>query len=243
MEKIDLISIVTALVALLIGVALVYINKTYDNLWLSIGSSVIGSGLVILLSSILFERRRISPLDEWGIKNIYKTRSLMNVDCDKSLQKAKNFVDVVGFGLKSYRTELDGLTKDLLRRGVNFRIITMHPESDFVVQREKEEKDSPGQIKLAIEDLVVWAEKLNRESKNGKIEIKGYNCMTIDFYWRVDDDVYVGPYWYGYSSQQTISYKFSGSDNKGFRFYTEYFDKLWNDDSIMKTLVEKRSQK
>ena len=51
--------------------------------------------------------------------------------------------------------------------------------------------------------------------------------MTLDFYWRMDDDLYIGPYWQGYSSQQTITYKFD-KGGEGFRVYTDYFEKLWD---------------
>lgn len=51
--------------------------------------------------------------------------------------------------------------------------------------------------------------------------------MTLDFYWRVDNVVYIGPYWNGYESQQTITYKYI-KGGKGFKTYTEYFQKLWN---------------
>ena len=232
-EAINLKSVSAGLVVLLIGFLLIFTWKTYG---VSVGCSLIASSIVALINTLWVDRKTISPLDEWGIKNIYNTRGRMNDDTDKSLSKAKYKVDAVAFGLKSFRTEMEKETRRLLKNGVNFRIITMHPDSPFIRQREIEENDSDGQIKKAILDLIEWAEKLNRESKKGKIEIKGYSCMTLDFYWRVDDDVYIGPYWYQYPSQQTISYKFSGDDNKGFRIYTEYFDKLWIN-SEMKPLV------
>lgn len=238
-------SIIVGFIVLIIGILMIpfdiYWVKSSIFLWGSIGCSLIASGLVILLNGFLADRLKISPLDEWGIKNIYHTRSRMNEDCDKSLNKAKYKVDVVAFGLKSFRTDQEKLTKKLLNKGVNFRIITMDPESPFVEQRAKEEDEPAEQIKNSIFQLIKWAEKLNKESKKGQIEIKGYACMTLDFYWRVDDDIYVGPYWYGYASQQTISYRFSRNENNGFRTYTDYFDRLWNNESIMKALVSKQS--
>lgn len=117
----------------------------------------------------------------------------------------------------------------------------MNPESAFVSEREKEENESQGQIKNTITQLIEWAEKLNKKGKNGTIEIKGYNCMTLDFYWRVDNEVYIGPYWQGISSQQTITYKFE-EGGLGFQQYTEYFENLWNnpDNTV---LVSKKNSK
>ena len=133
----------------------------------------------------------------------------MNDDCGVSLKRARYQVDIVAFGLKSYRAEQEKLTRSLLQKGVNFRIITMNPDSPFVAQREREENENAGQIKNTIKQLVQWANNLNQQSSKGKIIIKGYSCMTLDFYWRVDNDIYIGPYWYGLDSQQTISYKFT----------------------------------
>ena len=67
--------------------------------------------------------------------------------------------------------------------------------------------------------------------------MRGYSTMTLDFYWRVDDYLYVGPYWYGVESQQTITYKFLDG-GKGFTQYSDYFEELWNNDGLCKTLTK-----
>ena len=230
-EKLNWKTIAVGLIILVTGILTVVFSKDYG---VSIGCSLIASSVVALLNSLFVERKKVSPLDSWGIQNIYANRSLMNVDCDISNAKAKKKIDIVAFGLQSYRTSHGNNTLSLLQKGVNIRIITMDPESKFVRQRETEEGEVAGQIKHTIEQLVEWAETLNAQSTNGKITIKGYSCMTLDFYWRVDDDIYVGPYWYKYPSQQTISYKFT--KGAGFDAYSEYFERLWSD-PMMKTLV------
>ena len=240
-ETISYKSVIAGLVVLVIGIILIIYWKSYG---VSVGCSLIASSIVALLNSFFVERRVVSPLDVWGIKNIYPTRSRMNEDCDVSLSKAKYQVDIVAFGLQSYRTEQDQLTKKLLRNGVNFRIITMNPDSEFVTQREKEENGTPGQIKNTINQLIQWANKLNNEKGyKGKIEIRGYNCMTLDFYWRVDDDIYVGPYWHGRQSQQTISYKFSGKNDQGFNIYSAYFDELWNSNELTPLVTNTKNKR
>lgn len=231
-ENINWKTIAVGLIILVAGILTVVFSKDYG---VSIGCSLIASSVVALLNSLFVERKKVSPLDSWGIQNIYKSRSLMNKDCDISIDNAKRQIDIVAFGLKSFRTDYGNSALALLQKGVNIRIITMAPESKFVKQREIEEGEVPGQIKNTIEQLVEWAETLNAQSTNGKITIKGYSCMTLDFYWRVDDDIYVGPYWYKYPSQQTISYKFT--KGAGFDAYSEYFERLWNDPMI-KTLVQ-----
>lgn len=244
-EKMNLKSIIAGLIVLILGILSVIADLTWlktNKTWLiSVGCSLIASALVILMTDLFVERIKENPLDPWGIKKIYQTRAKMNEDCSNSMNKAKYQVDVIAFGLKSYRTSQDRLTRKLLQKGVNFRIITMNPSSEFVLQREREEKENEGQIKNTISQLVKWANTLNSQSGNGKIIIKGYSCMTLDFYWRVDNDMYIGPYWYGRNSQQTISYKYN--DGIAFDLYSDYFDELWNNTELTEILTEAKETK
>ena len=66
---------------------------------------------------------------------------------------------------------------------------------------------------------------LNTHKSSGHIKVKGYKCMTLDFYWRVDNEIYIGPYWYHIGSQQTITCKFL-KGKKGFDIYENYFESL-----------------
>jgi len=241
MEKYNLKSIIAALIVLICGILMILLDlfyvKTTMNLWISIGCSLIASAMVILLNDLFVEKINVSPLDEWKISKIYATRAEKNADSDPELEKAKYQIDAVAFGLKSFRTEQSRKVEACLRKGVNFRIITMNPMSSFVAEREKEENETEDQIKNTINQLIIWANELNKKNYKGKIIVRGYSCMTLDFYWRVDDELYVGPYWYGVDSQQTITYKFT-EGGKGFSRYTDYFEKLWENQKLIVPLTE-----
>ena len=239
-------SLFAGVVIILAGIGLciasAYTNVPWDNICLSVGCSLIASGLVILMHDFFVERKMLSELDNWKLTKIYSTRSEKNADSDPELDKARYVVDAVAFGLKSFRSKQTKRVENCLRRGVNFRIITMNPRSQFVQQRELEENETEGQIKYTIEQLVKWADELNTKGLKGRILIKGYDAMTLDFYWRVDDEVYVGPYWYNVSSQQTITYKFE-REGKGFTTYTEYFESLWENRTLCEFLTQETTQK
>lgn len=234
--KYNLKSIITGLLIIIAGIVLclleVFIVKTERSVWLSIGCSLLASGVVILAQAFLVEGKSENPLDGWGLEKIYETRAEKNQDSDPKLDKAKEQVDAIAFGLKSFRSKNGKRVEKLLKKGVNIRILTMNPSVDniFLKQREIEEEETEGQIRNSIDQLVTWARNLNTRGYSGRIEVKGYKCMTLDFYWRVDDELYVGPYWYHVGSQQTITYKFVKGKN-GFRLYSEYFEDLWNDDA------------
>ena len=147
-EKYNWKSIAAGLVCSLIGILLIpldiFILKTPQNLWISIGCSLIASGVVILLTALFVERININPLEEWKISKIYATRAEKNADSDSELDKAKYQIDAVAFGLKSFRTKQHKKVETCLKNGVNFRILTMSPNSPFVSAREKEENEIDG---------------------------------------------------------------------------------------------------
>ena len=239
MKKYNTKAIIVALLVLLAGFALavfdIYWFKTASNVWVSIGCSLVASALVILLNTFLVDVTVYNPLDDWKLRRIAATRAEINNECAEKLRNARYQVDIVAFGLQSFRNKQSNLIEGYLKKGVNFRILTMDPKSEFVLQREREEDDT--NIKNSIEKLVEWADKLNKNQYKGRVIVKGYSCMTLDFYWRVDNTIYVGPYWVGYDSQQTVTYAFDkGGD--GFKLYSDYFEKLWNDNEISSYLTK-----
>lgn len=234
--KVNLKAIIVALIVTIIGIILIFSLKT-NAAWVGIGGSLVASGLVIVLQTLFVDRIIINPLDEWGIEKIYATRAEKNKESDPELEKAKYCLDAIAFGLNSFRNKHTSKIETLLKKGINIRIITMNPESNFLAAREKEENDQEGHIKHTIRELITWADKLNKRNFKGKIIVKGYNCMTLDFYWRVDDSLYIGPYWYGSDSQQTITYKFIAK-GKAFQQFTDYFESLWDDEKLCEILTE-----
>ncbi|MGN1367292.1 MAG: hypothetical protein ACI4WX_00350 [Aristaeellaceae bacterium] len=239
-------SIIVAIVLLSIGTLMAVLDalmwKTPSSLIVSIGCSLLASGLVLLLTTVFIDYSKPNPLDEWKMSIIYDSRAEKTKATDSTLDKAKHQVDAIAFGLGNFRSRYGSKVEPFLRRGVDFRILTMDPDSQFVAQREIEENQVPGSIKHSIEELVAWADRINQGNNKGKIIIKGYSCMTLDFYWRVDNMIYVGPYWYGQPSNQTITYAFE-EGGKGFSRYSDYFEELWEHKDLTRELTKKRSSR
>jgi len=199
--------------------------KTETNVWISIGCSLIASGLVILLGILLSEKSKSNQLEGWGLDEIFVTRMEMNPVFREESKPNIYKYDVVSLGLTDFRTQFGDKIEIAVNNGLNVRILTMHPEKGFVSQREIEENLNPGTMIKAITDLIIWANEINKRTSKGQIIIKGYTCMTLDFYRRYDD-IYVGPYWYGLDGRHTITYKFVNG-SKGFKRNESYFEKLW----------------
>lgn len=175
----------------------------------------------------------------WGLERIFKTRAEKNAESDVLLEKHNiAHLDGIAFGLRSFRNTREKDVLQCLCNGMQMRLLVMNPYSSFVEQRAIEENSMPNKIADSILDLLEWVNKLNKEcaakSGKGRIDVKLYSAMTLDFYWRIDDCLYVGPYWFGVDSQQTITYKFKNG-GRGFTLYSYYFEDLWNNDELAKT--------
>lgn len=181
--------------------------------------------------SLIWRRKLI---DEWGLERIFKTRAEKNGESDIILEKHDiKKLDGIAFGLRSFRTKRETDLLECMKNGAMIRLLVMDPESPFLTQRAFEEKTPPERMAQSIKDLALWIKNINGKSVKGKIKLKYYNSMTIDFYWRIDDNIYIGPYWYGTESQQTITYKYR-SGGRGFILYNRYFEDLWNDEQLTK---------
>lgn len=230
-------AIIVSLLLVIIGILLIlldlFIICTTSNVFVNIGCSLIASGLVLFFTATLIDyRKEYLVWAEWKLEKIFKTRADKNKESDPKLEGHNvKQLDGIAFGLKSFRTNRRSDVLSCMQRGMNVRLLVMNPSSMFIEQRELEEKASAGSIQKSILDLVDWADKLNRESNKGKIQIKFYDCMTLDFYWRMDDELYVGPYLLEFESQQTVTYKYV-KGGKGFKLYSEYFESLWNNSSF-----------
>lgn len=167
---------------------------------------------------------------DWGLQQIFRLRADKNGEADTQLLPQAKELDGIAFGLKTFRSAHTEDIEQLLLRGGRIRLLAMHPDSPFVKQREREENEVEGQIAKSIVDLVEWAKTL-KERTGGDISIRYYRSMTLDFYWRLDDVLYVGPYLYGRASQATLTYKYK-KGGMGYREYSRYFEDLWNDMSL-----------
>lgn len=205
-------------------------NENIAQICLSIGTSLIASSIVVFLSSrYLVNQNKITEIiKEWKMTGIFETRADMNKSSNFYLEYNKNNLDIIAFGLKSFRDNKKEIIKEKISRGMRIRILTLSPNSEFVKEREKVEKEVEGQIK----NTIIQVEGLQQNQLyEGQVQIRYYDSIPIDFYFGLDEVVFVGPYMYGIQSQQTISYEFKRG-GAGFNYYSEYFNKLWDNNEF-----------
>ena len=130
-----------------------------------------------------------------------------------------------------------------ISKGMELRILTVSPASEFLAAQTKSEKQSRGSHKHEIEQLIKWIRELKSLAPDSnKVEIRIYDSLPLDFYWRLDDIVLIGPYNYGETSQQTFTQAFDRG-GLGFEYWEQRFDRLWNDSTFCSdALVESDTQ-
>ena len=221
----------------LVGIVLVIVSKTffaestnsmtYDVL-ISVGCSIVATAIItlLLLAVLPDDSEENAELAAWGLKRIYDERRTATFPPNKW---PKSQLDYIAFGLKHFRIA-NGYSTALLkniRHGLHVRILTLHPNSEFVKKQEKLENTVD--LKSDIEALIDWVKTMNSKlgsNPKGSIEIKFYDCIPLHFYCRADSQIWVGPYLPGVASNNAITFEFNG-DSKGGRLYDDAFQDYW----------------
>ena len=224
---------------LLIGII---VNKTnqplFSNILTDLGIALVTEAIsAIIILFIISEDNDIKYDNEWGLEKIYRKRSEINTVCDEKLIRCSKNLDFISFGLKNFRNSCELIVKKKLDENVQIRILTINPDSKFVRQREIEEEAAEGSISEEIRNLIKWVNMINSESKREKISIKIYDSIPQFSLQRIDDSVFIGPNLYRVISQKCITYEYK-KGGYGFDYFVDYFEKLWNDDSYSKEVVE-----
>ena len=124
-----------------------------------------------------------------------------------------------------------------VKNGLHIRYLTINPDSPFLKQKEREEQVLPGSIRKEIIDCIRFFSTIKTDFPDS-IQIKTYESLPLDLFWRQDNILMVGPYLFGKTSQQTITYEYHAG-SMGFKYYSDYFEQLWTDNSFCKEWIIK----
>ncbi|MCI5137719.1 MAG: hypothetical protein D3922_04725, partial [Candidatus Electrothrix sp. AR1] len=169
-------------------------RNAIQNVLISVGCSIMATSIISFIMTWYLndDKEARHVIDNWGLKNI-EVRSALNYEINEKLDKMKDGMDIVAFGMKNFLAAKKQLLEEKIKEGRTIRILTIAPGSKYVAQREREEKEPPGQIKNSIEELIVWAKEVKSKKQKGVIEVKTYDSLPQDMYQKVDKYVYVGP--------------------------------------------------
>jgi len=181
-----------------------------------------------------------SSKNQQGLQKVFRSRQNMNIFLEKLWGNKVSKLDIIAFGLKSFRDFRTSEVMEKITAGMKMRILSINPFSLFLKQREIDEGVAEGSIRDTIINLISWAEEIEKVTgRRGAIKIRLYDSLPLDFYWKQDANLFVGPYLHGIGSQQTITLLFRSDSMIGL-FYTEYFNSLWTNKRFCKRAPRSR---
>ena len=172
-------------------------------------------------------------VDEWGIIDIFSGRSVTIEDeYDKRLKVMKKELDILGFGLSHFRKDYNKSFIEIAGKA-KVRILLLNPDfpeyekysiSDI---RDEEEGQTKGTIRSQVEEFISDYKKMKKELKNDKFEVRLYNSLPTVNIFKIDNEMFVGPYLMDRDSRRTITILI---DSKGdmFEQHLEHFDEIWD---------------
>lgn len=201
----------------------------------NVGAGLLASGIVavfyLIYPQIDIERDYLR-FRKMGFLDVYPRRD-QSKDYDDLLKKAEKNIDVLGLGLNQFREDNEVIIKEKALQGVAIRLLVIDPKSPVTAIRSYQENDLEGEtIAIPIKKLKNYVNEVNEiigKSKKGeKIQIKCYNAVPSTMVFRIDNIMFVGPYFHKIPSRTTITYKIE-IDTECFNQYEKHFDQLWND--------------
>ena len=227
----------TNIIVVLIGGIIVFISLLLEEglktVFLSIGTSIIASGIVTFLDMLRAEqvdereKRSWKIIDEGGIDNIFKRRDLD--EYNELVRNAKKSIDITGYSLRGFYESNKDVILEKCKKNKKFivRIILVNPLSQFSASRDAEENENDSKLfKEMYNTLKKWSRK------SDAIEIRLIDTPLSDMVYRIDDIMYTGPYFYKKSSKETYTNRLK-KDGWLFEMYQENFDRMWENASII----------
>ena len=221
----------------------VLLTKGENSIVQAIGTSLVAAGitgwvifLYLFVSSQSAERQAL--IESTGLKKAFPYRSIaMREEYEERLRKARDKIDVMGFGLRSLREDLADQFSSWAERA-SVRILLIDPEfpdgqESFAEIRDKEEGNSPRSIHNDV--LTFIQETSNLAGANSKFQIRLYRAIPSVNYFRIDNEAFWGPYFVGVQSRNTPTFLVSGSGTL-FAPLATHFEKLWSDPELSRAV-------
>src|SRR5689334_16270790 len=212
-----------------------------------VGSSLIAAGITgwvvlvyVMLSQGISEQLRI--IVDFGLTNAFSARSVhIRAEYDQRLDRARESIDIVGFGLESLRQDYHDEFARWKGRA-NVRILLLDPmfpdpTYSYAAQRDKEEKDNIGNIKLSVERFLKDVTPLLGKSDSHSFEVRLYRCLPAVNICRIDNEMFWGPYLIGQPSRSNPTF-IAVKGGILFDRLADHFQQIWTDPELSISVQE-----
>ena len=207
---------------------------------LAIGGSLVAAGVAghVLYLHVRWSQKEESRLEEIrhaGIERVFEKRSVaMRSEYDSRLERASNSIDILGFGLQHLREDHLEHFPDWANRA-KVRILVIDPESPsietpYANQRDIEEGSKEGQIAQDVRAMASSCRELLTNDAS-RFEMRLYTCLPSINIFRIDDEVFWGPYFVGGVSRNMPTFLLDGGGFVGMAIM-EHFERIWTDSAL-----------
>jgi len=211
------------------GVEVIKEEPTKSNILVSIGTSVIATGIVIILDlwknfsvSKLLERIK-NIINDGGLNLLYKKRDIDRYD--SLIKELDTSLDICGYSLGGFFDSFsDRLKEKIINKNVKARVLFVDYNCEAAKIRAQIEGKSIDLFKNRFETFKNYFDRLTG------IEIRKIDVPLSTMVFRLDDTMFVGPHFYKKQSKSTLTIELK----KGKWMFEEYqneFDRMWNDAS------------
>ncbi len=220
-----------------IGALAALASATMEEGWLkattfALGTSISAAGLCgmviwVYIASSENSLALLKVLDAAGLEWIYPKRAAQIRDeYARRLASARKRVDIIGFGLTDFKRDyMEGL--GAISNQATIRILLLKPTSPYASQRDKEENQGVGTIASQIDEFIRrFKERYGCGSE--KLQIRFYTSLPEVNIFRIDDEIFWGPYLSGIASGNTPTMRV----RRGGYLYDvleKHFEHTWNE--------------
>lgn len=227
----------------LVVVGYVFTQASESTLRPAIGASLIAAGVtgwVVFIYVFLTEstKRQLNLLTQFGLIGAFSSRGAsIKSEYDERLAKVRHRIDVMGFGQRALREDY---SQDFSRwkRNAVIRILLLDPEYpgpdlNYAAQRDSEEGSPAGTIAGEVRQFVSEVARLLDDN----FQIRLYRCLPAVNIFRVDDELFWGPYLIKRVSRNSPTFLVARGGVM-FDTFTAQFEEVWKDDALSRPVPE-----
>jgi hypothetical protein len=220
-------------------------QSAHKEVFLGIGGSLIAAGiageiLFLYVASSQQTKDKLDLLSIAGLQRIFRTRSVsIRDEYHSRLSNAKE-VDILGFGLSSFREDYGNKFGELSLK-TSFRILLLDPDFpssavSVATIRDHEEGNDDGNIKRDVEAFENAVRRADHLVKANFLVRRLTALPSINIF-RVDDEIFWGPYLIADQSRNMPTLLVRRG---GFLYYQikNHFEHLWENNQFSKPISD-----
>lgn len=205
---------------------------------ISAGASLIATGITgwVLFAHVRLnegQRSLISLLTMFGFVKAFDARAVrIKSEYDTRLDRARERIDILGFGLRSLREDCRDKFPEWKKRA-NVRVLIIDPDfpspkNSYAIQRDREEKTSEGTIRADVAAFLGEKRNVDKVPSKYSFEVHLYKCLPSVNIFRIDDELFWGPYLVGEPSRNAPTFLVRRGGVL-FERFVKHFEQIWSD--------------